>query len=420
MRRTRKKRAVKRGNDLISQLPDSILACILSFLSTKEAARTCLLSKRWTALWTHAPSIDFNFADFIPQNASDYKEVYYYFKKFKSIIKSVLNQRQDSLSAGFRLVWLYDTSYGFDPSFGWIPQVMDLKPSSLCLIAQTTHTSPILPGCLFNCQSLEKLELKIETEHESLFDSLSINLPRLKSLDLSFVSIHSHLMKNLLSGCAKLEELKLERCELTFSKLISGTLKSLVVCDCVINKKICFSIPSLLDLRVSVDYPKSRVSFKDMSSLEKAYICFDPVNAEESDVETRNKLFPGLSNVAILDFELRGSNCRDMMIMLQHALVECPTFNNLHSFTVTGPLIPIVHLITRFVKRMPNLGKFIINHDENSSSQEFRRHDLVECEHLPLVEIKYKRQHNHVSKLVEALRAHVKSIGEIHMEVLKD
>ncbi|KAJ1704346.1 hypothetical protein LUZ63_004125 [Rhynchospora breviuscula] len=418
--RTRKKRAVKRGNDLIGQLPDSILARILSFLSTKEAVRTCLLSKRWTTLWTHVPSIDFNFADFIPANASHYKEVHYYFHKFKSIIESVLDHRQDSLPGGFRLVWLYDTSYGFGPSFGWIPQVMDLKPLSLCLTVKTRRASLVLPGCLFDSPFLEKLVLKIETKRGVLFDSLSINLPRLKSLDLSFVNIDSHLMKNLLSGCVMLEELKLEYCKLTFSKLISGTLKSLVVCGCVIQEEICFSIPSLLDLRVSVNYHKSRVSFKDMSSLGKSCICFNSVNAGVSSEETRNKLFPGLSNVAILDFELRGSNHKDMMIMLQHALLQCPIFNNLQSFTVTGPLIPIVHLITRFVKRMPNLGKLIINHDENSSSQEFCTYDPVECEHLRLVEIKYKRQHNHVNKLVEALHAHMKNIGEIRMEVLKD
>ncbi|KAJ4748785.1 F-box/RNI-like superfamily protein [Rhynchospora pubera] len=418
--RTRKKRAVKRGNDLIGQLPDSILARILSFLSTKEAVRTCLLSKRWTTLWTHVPSIDFNFADFIPENASDYKEVYYYFHKFKRIIQSVIDHRQDSLPGGFRLVWLYDTSYGFGPSFGWIPQVMNLKPLSLCLTAKTRRASLVLPSCLFDSPFLEKLVLKIETKHGVLFDSLSINLPRLNSLDLSFVNIDSHLMKNLLSGCVMLEELKLECCELVFSNLISGTLKSLVLCDCVIEEEICFSIPSLLDLRVSVNYQKSKVSFKDMSSLVKAYVCFDSVNIAVSSEETRNKLFSGLSNVAILDFELRGSNNKDMMVMLQDALLQCPTFNNMKSFTVTGPLIPTVHLITHFVKRMPNLDYLFINHDENSSSQEFCRYDPVECEHLPLVEIKYKRQHNHVSKLVEALRAHLKSIGEIRMEVLKD
>ncbi|XP_058752407.1 putative FBD-associated F-box protein At3g50710 [Vicia villosa] len=45
--------------DRISRLPDDILSHILSFLTTKKAVRTSLLSKRWTDLWQSCDTIDF-------------------------------------------------------------------------------------------------------------------------------------------------------------------------------------------------------------------------------------------------------------------------------------------------------------------------------------------------------------------------
>ncbi|XP_059630890.1 F-box/LRR-repeat protein At3g26922-like [Cornus florida] len=47
--------------DRISDLPDSIVGLILSFLPTEDAIRTSLLSKRWRLAWTSLPSLYFRF-----------------------------------------------------------------------------------------------------------------------------------------------------------------------------------------------------------------------------------------------------------------------------------------------------------------------------------------------------------------------
>ncbi|KAJ3686386.1 hypothetical protein LUZ61_015550 [Rhynchospora tenuis] len=410
--RGRKKRGPKRksGEGRINQLSESILIEILSFLSTKDAVNTCVLAKSWSKLWTYVPSLSFNFDDFIPQ---DDLRVGYYCEKFEKFITSVLNLHQVSLSHGFRLVWLYDE--GIDTCLDWIPSLIKLKPRILSMTVNTSLATLILPGCLFNCNFLEELDIKIYTSDGLLFDFESIKLPLLKKLHLSYVEIDSYVLEKLLSGCPKLEELEFEICNLSFSELSSGTLKRLIICDCMIETQICFSIPSLLDL--SIEYLKNRVSLKGMRSLVRAFVDFNVGNFESSD-DTHSKLFHGLANVTTLDFKLNGYNHADKMIMLRHALEQCPTFNNLQTFTVAGPLIPVVHLITRFIQHMPNLQKLIVNHDENSSSDEFHRYDSVECGHIPLVEIKYKKHHNHVTQLVQALCAHVKNIGEIRMEIL--
>ncbi|CAN0841582.1 Putative F-box/LRR-repeat protein At3g18150 [Linum grandiflorum] len=46
------------GVDRISELPDSILHHILSFLDTKSAVQTSVLSKQWTSAWRHVHSLN--------------------------------------------------------------------------------------------------------------------------------------------------------------------------------------------------------------------------------------------------------------------------------------------------------------------------------------------------------------------------
>ncbi|RHN62594.1 putative F-box domain, leucine-rich repeat domain, L domain-containing protein [Medicago truncatula] len=43
--------------DGLSDLPDAPLLYILSFLYTKHAVRTCVLSKRWKHLWKRNPTL---------------------------------------------------------------------------------------------------------------------------------------------------------------------------------------------------------------------------------------------------------------------------------------------------------------------------------------------------------------------------
>lgn len=58
----RKGKEVARSSspDYINGLSDDTLRCILSFLSTREATRTSILSKRWKNLWRFTGTIDFD------------------------------------------------------------------------------------------------------------------------------------------------------------------------------------------------------------------------------------------------------------------------------------------------------------------------------------------------------------------------
>ncbi|KAL6142387.1 hypothetical protein ACLB2K_060669 [Fragaria x ananassa] len=52
------KRSKRCAADRLSELPDAILCHILSFLSTAEAVKTCVLSHRWENVWGAVPTID--------------------------------------------------------------------------------------------------------------------------------------------------------------------------------------------------------------------------------------------------------------------------------------------------------------------------------------------------------------------------
>ncbi|KAK2972327.1 hypothetical protein RJ640_014385 [Escallonia rubra] len=49
------------GDDWLSNLPDEILCHILSFLPTKNAVATSILSSRYSSLWSCIPVLDFHY-----------------------------------------------------------------------------------------------------------------------------------------------------------------------------------------------------------------------------------------------------------------------------------------------------------------------------------------------------------------------
>ncbi|CAA7054391.1 unnamed protein product [Microthlaspi erraticum] len=59
----------KEEEDRISLLPESLLCHILSFLTTKEAVCTSVLSSRWRNLWKWAPTLELETADFTNDEA---------------------------------------------------------------------------------------------------------------------------------------------------------------------------------------------------------------------------------------------------------------------------------------------------------------------------------------------------------------
>jgi hypothetical protein len=73
--------------DRISDLPDSIICYILSFIPTKDATTTSILSKRWKLLWRSVPTLDFDDETFKDFNS---------FREF--VFSTIFSLRDDTLS----------------------------------------------------------------------------------------------------------------------------------------------------------------------------------------------------------------------------------------------------------------------------------------------------------------------------------
>ena len=176
-----KSKCIKRKHasfDRISDLPDSLIFHIISFLPTKHAVATSILSTRWKQLWTMVPILDFGDKDFV----------------FR-----VLSLRKPFPVKKFRLV----LHHSFDRSHvrTWVDYAIEHGVQELHLLVKRNITCELpqshslfnfdllvkrnstceLPHSLCSCGSLEVLELsgKIVLDCPP-----SVQLPNLKHLYL--------------------------------------------------------------------------------------------------------------------------------------------------------------------------------------------------------------------------------------------
>uniref|UniRef100_A0A803N599 F-box domain-containing protein n=1 Tax=Chenopodium quinoa TaxID=63459 RepID=A0A803N599_CHEQI len=107
------------GVDRISDLPNHILCHILSFLPTKYAVGTSVLSTRWRYLWTSVPVFNFDgrlhggFNSIFNMNVFLESEI-----TFRNVVNRVMLLNSIPNIQKFRLV--YDCHYNAAPIFTWL------------------------------------------------------------------------------------------------------------------------------------------------------------------------------------------------------------------------------------------------------------------------------------------------------------
>ncbi|KAJ1689981.1 hypothetical protein LUZ63_014136 [Rhynchospora breviuscula] len=415
--------------DMISDLPDALVTHILSFLSPKEAVKTCMLSRRWRSTWASMPVLRFDYEKFqpVPKNRTEVNWV-----KFIKFVGHVLQNRERSLSL--------DT-FEFKCRPSWYPTVPFPIPCILLALRFNPRVFSIYASredildcaeLIFQCASLQSISLNNTLYRSDKFFELKVvNLPHLKKLELCFLKVHDNLCRMLFRGCRVLEELKLLWCHLHVSLLSSEVLNSLVLTHCYFEKKLVISTRNLMHLVVfHTRCDGANFSLENMASLVDAHIrCFDVDmhdNLESSNCgfvfHNRSSKFSMTSDhtLEIAQAKAMGqeaSNCSDFKV-LKSLQLGCSDLRNLFSS------------IAFFLEKSPNLKKLGLKVSpkpymcKKSSNEEWRnaRSSFEKCtdallqrEHLEVVLIieNLSTMDKRVMKLIQELYSLAKSTRKI-------
>ncbi|KAF5729026.1 F-box/LRR-repeat protein [Tripterygium wilfordii] len=187
----------------LSKFPDVVLQHILSFLPTKDAIRTSVLSKRWEYLWTSIPNLEFN----------DHKANRATFMDF--VDRGIALRKTDIKDFSLTCDVLGDESR----IRRWVSAAVRYDVQTFCTDLSKCKESFELPQCLFNCASLRELHLSV---------SCTLKLPPSVCFStLKILSLHSitfpddHFTQKLFSGCPMLEDLWLHECNWVNVKIVS-------------------------------------------------------------------------------------------------------------------------------------------------------------------------------------------------------
>ncbi|KAJ3690761.1 hypothetical protein LUZ61_019925 [Rhynchospora tenuis] len=373
---------MRRGSDRISELDDSVLTQILSHRTTKEAAQSQALSKRWKNVWVSVPVLDFDFADYWEEEMIEIKEHntfvdgwYECHEDFVRIIDDALASRQGQQIDKFRLVWKYQVK-NFDrhghPVRRWILLILEKRPRVLSIYVQPSICEVNVPDQAFTCLSIEDLKLHVDNRCPEVLRPAAVNLPNLRVLNLGYYTIEADCMNKLLLGCPNLAELELFACELNFSEISCGNLKSLVIFGCCHSAEIRVSIQSLQYLQVSItSYQPVGFVLENMTSLVKACVFFLTAEYMEREFsKSDSKIMNGLTGVTNLDVVLHGKDAKDM---LKHSLKNFPYFENLkalHFESFGFALSDCIRQLDRLVRHSPLLEDLTFYRCQDESDED--------------------------------------------------
>ncbi|KAL1221926.1 putative F-box/LRR-repeat protein [Cardamine amara subsp. amara] len=196
--------------DIISDLPDSLICHILSFLPTKEAASTSVLAKRWKPLLAFVPNLDFDDSIYLHPPMT-YEQRRTNARSFMRFVDSVLALQGNARINRFHLMGKHisDELWVLE----WIPNVLKRGVSDIYLNVSSFWESfeskfyP-LPQEIFVSKTLVRLKIQFD-DGVNIDVEGDVSLPKLKTLHLDYFKIKTSTFNKLLCGCYALEELVL-------------------------------------------------------------------------------------------------------------------------------------------------------------------------------------------------------------------
>uniref|UniRef100_A0A0R0FP47 F-box domain-containing protein n=1 Tax=Glycine max TaxID=3847 RepID=A0A0R0FP47_SOYBN len=179
---TRKQNLLKRhkineGEGTLSKLPEPLVSHILSFLPTKDAVRTSVLSKKWQFRWTFITKLDLDDTVFYKRKSGGKM----YFVNF--VYRALLLTKSSSLES-FSLV--IANKYDVFLLNTWICNILIRDIKNLCIVTQSEMSfSAHASHSLFNSRLLEELVLKTMHSFAIRVTESVVQFEHLKLLKLS-------------------------------------------------------------------------------------------------------------------------------------------------------------------------------------------------------------------------------------------
>lgn len=302
---------------------------ILSFLPTKDAVATCILSKRWKFLWTSVPNIDFDDALLYTSEMNGWFPLEV--SCFMNFVERVLLLRDASAMKKFRLSCR--VCFSASRVHAWISAAVmhNIQELDLCLFVEKPF---MLPLCVFDSKSLTVLKIEMNCVLEL---PTCISFPSLRILHLCLVTfLNDYSIHKLFSSCPVLQELAILDCEWMNLKSVAisiPTLKSLTIDDlpyfgsddmngCQI--KINTANLTLLNY---IGYLCNELFLCNVPSLVKAYIHVPVLSERLKEVGYRIvKLLKGLEKVNSVKISTRTI---ESLFSADNVLDRFPLFQNL-------------------------------------------------------------------------------------------
>lgn len=291
--------------DRLSSLPDALLISMLSLLSTRVAARTSLLSRRFRHLWEASPCLDLISRGLPPPK----------YLNFSAMADRALLRRDPSHPLHSLLL---DVS-GYNQSVSFFSSLL-VKAGSLglrhltiecCSSWNLLHSIAIV----FSIDSLESLSIiptlrPLPSCLEDYRFPSGIALTRLKTLTLSLIDVDPVRLNRLLSELCSLEDLHLQVCGTDAMSISSQSIRKLdliIVVGYVNFHTLELSIPSLELLRLETHGPFHSLPkiHGEIPLLRKAVINLNELH--EGDVSAVAGLLKCISHVKELIMDIKES-----------------------------------------------------------------------------------------------------------------
>ncbi|XP_056846936.1 F-box/LRR-repeat protein At3g59190-like [Raphanus sativus] len=383
------------SKDLISSLPDALIGHILSFLSTKDAALTSVLSKRWRNLIAFVTNLDLDNTIYDRPKMGRKRRLHLR-KSFRLFVERLMslqgNAPLNKVSLRCRI--------GSDPSRvnGWLLKVLERGVVDLDLFISSADKYPLPPQVLM---SKTLVRLKVAGTDQFVIDVRDVSLPELKTLhmnDVSFADESGAAFAKLVSGCHALEELVIVKMYWDFRgscSVSNSNLKRLTICTENIDEtseSVSFDTPNLVYLEftdiVAAKYPKVNLDSLVEASVgirmtpNQVFRGRDLVNRHygyklRKDVNATDFLV-GISNVKILYLSSQA------LEVLTFCCKEIPVFNNLIHLTIETDQDVDWESLPNLLKNCPNIETLVFEGlhygDTNQCEDDgYRFKDTNEC-----------------------------------------